>query len=72
MTNSDPVDETLARNEDQRRAFIREWAEYVRSNPDADWGEQVNRLVNAQLSSARHFEGDRPDIESKETDLLDG
>lgn len=72
MTDSDPVADTLARNAEQRHAFITEWAEYVRTQPDADWGQQVNRLVNAQLASARHFEGERPDLESIDSDLLDG
>lgn len=71
MTSSDRVDETLARNEEQRRAFVVEWAEYVSSHPDDDWGEQVNRLIDSQLESARHLEDERPDLDAIESDLLD-
>lgn len=71
MTNSDPVDDQLAQNQQERRAFIKEWAEYVRTHPDDDWGKQVNRLVNAQLESARHFEAVRPNLDELDSELLD-
>lgn len=67
MTDSDELERKHARNRERRLQQIREWAEYVRSHPDDDWGEQVNRLVNAQLESARHHEDQRPDID-RETD----
>jgi hypothetical protein len=65
MTGSetpDPLDEKHARNREQRLQQIKEWARYVRTHPDDDWGEQVNRLVNSQLESARHHEDERPDL----------
>lgn len=61
MTDSD-LEAKHARNRERRLAEIRAWAEYVRTNPDSDWGVQVNRLVDSQLSSARHHEHDRPDV----------
>ncbi|QPV63413.1 hypothetical protein I7X12_01895 [Halosimplex litoreum] len=71
MTNSD-LEEKHARNRELRRAEIRRWAEYVRTNPDDDWGEQVNKLVDSQLASARHHEHERPDIDQlRESSLLD-
>lgn len=71
MSNSDPVDAHLARNQQERYEFIKEWAVYVRTHPDDDWGEQVNRLVNSQLESARQFEDVRPDLDEIDSDLLD-
>lgn len=61
MTGSD-LDEKHARNREARRRQIREWAAYVRTHPDEDWGEQVNVIVDSQLQTARHFEDERPDL----------
>lgn len=63
MTDSDELGAKHARNRERRLRQIREWAEYVRTHPDEDWAEQVNRLVNAQLESARHHEDERPDVD---------
>ena len=71
MSNSDPVDEQFARNQQERYEFIKAWAEYVRTHPDDDWGEQVNRLVNSQLESARAFEDERPNLDEIDSDLID-
>lgn len=61
MNGSGEIDEKHAANLERRRRQIRDWAAYVRSHPDHDWGEQVNTLVDSQIESARHHEGDRPD-----------
>lgn len=72
MTDSDELDEKHARNRRQRYEQIKAWAEYVRSTPDEQWGKQVNRLVNSQLRSARHFEEERPDPdELRDSPLFD-
>lgn len=72
MTGSSPIEDKQARNREQRLEQIREWAEYVRTHPDRDWGQQVNTIVNAQLQSARHFQDDRPDVEElRESPLFD-
>ena len=55
--------EKHARNHEERLRFIREWAEYVRTHPDDDWGEQVNKWVNSQIQSARNVEDERPDVD---------
>ena len=71
MTNSSGRDDP-PRNREARHEEITAWAEYVRTHPDSDWGDQVNELVNAQLQSARHFEHDRPDMdELRDSPLLD-
>jgi len=70
MSDSKRLDDKHARNREQRVVQIREWAKYVRTHPDEDWGKQVNRILNSQLQSARHFEHDRPDPESLRHALL--
>lgn len=62
-SDSETLEEKHERNRRRRLAEIKEWAEYVRSNPDHVWGEQVNTLVDSQLASARHHEYDRPDMD---------
>lgn len=72
MTDSPTIDEKQARNRAQRIEQLREWAEYVRTHPDEEWGQQVNSVVNAQLQSARHFQGERPDPEQlRDSPLFD-
>lgn len=74
MSNSSQLDDKHARNRQERLRFIKEWAEYVRTHPDDDWGEQVNRLVNSQIQSARSVERERPDMDRlrEESPLLNG
>lgn len=73
MSDSSDLDAKHARNRADRLRQIREWAAYVRTHPDEDWGEQVNALVDSQIQSARHFEDERPDPEElQESPLLDG
>jgi len=72
MTGSERREDKHARNREERLRQIRQWAEYVRTHDDEDWGEQVNRLVNSQLQSARHHEDERPDIDDlRDSPLLD-
>lgn len=72
MGSSERLEAKHARNREQRREQIRQWAAYVRTHPDEDWGEQVNTIVDAQLQSARHFEHTRPDLDSlRDSPLLD-
>jgi hypothetical protein len=70
--NSEGTDDEDAHNREERRRQIREWAAYVRTHPDEEWGKQVNTLVNSQLQSARHLEDERPDRETfEDSPLLD-
>lgn len=71
MKHSQTVEEVLDANQRERRVFIKEWAEYVRTHPDDEWGPQVNTLVDAQLESARQLEDVRPDLEEMDSPLLD-
>ena len=70
--NPENRDGKHARNREDRLRRLREWAAYVRTHSDEDWGEQVNTLVNSQLQSARHLEDGRPDLETfEDSPLLD-
>lgn len=51
MTNSN-ADE---RNGEDRRAFVRQWAEYVRTHNDDEWARQQHKIVNSQLQSAKEL-----------------
>lgn len=72
MTNSDEREAKHARSRRERYERIKERAEYVRTHPDEDRGDQVNDLANSQTASARHFEHERPDVdELRDSPLLD-
>lgn len=43
------------RNAEDRRAFVRRWAEYVRSHDDEEWSRRQNRLVDSQLQTANEM-----------------
>jgi hypothetical protein len=51
MTNS----ETRDRNAEERRAFIKQWAEYVRTHDDEEWSRQQKKVVDSQLQSAKEL-----------------
>jgi hypothetical protein len=70
MINSETLEDKHERNQRQRYEFIKEWAEYVRTHPDDDWGEQVNIVIDSQLESARHFGDERPNLDELDSPLL--
>ncbi|WP_132058575.1 hypothetical protein [Halorussus amylolyticus] len=51
MTNSPRSD----RATEERRAFIEQWAEYVRTHDDEEWARQQHKIVNSQLQSAKEL-----------------
>jgi hypothetical protein len=55
MLNSNELDERQRRNAEERQAFIKQWAEYVRTHDDAEWSRQQNKLINSQLRSANEL-----------------
>lgn len=55
MTNSSASDADRHRNTEHRRAFIKRWADYVRTHEDAEWSRQQNTLIDAQLQSANEL-----------------
>ncbi|WP_256546831.1 hypothetical protein [Halobellus inordinatus] len=55
MLNSKEFEDDQRRNTEQRRAMIKQWAEYVRTHDDREWSRQQNRLINSQLQSANEM-----------------
>jgi hypothetical protein len=62
MPNSETNSPEIGRDEEERYRQIKEWAEYVRTHPDDDWGPQVNKLIESQLQTARARQFERPDL----------
>jgi hypothetical protein len=50
--NSNQFDRAHDDNDAERLAFVKRWAEYVRSHEDAEWSHQQNVVVDSQLQSA--------------------
>ncbi len=59
MTNSKTPDV------EERRTFIKQWAEYVRTHDDEEWSRQQKIVVDSQLKSARELaaNGDTDPVE---------
>ena len=34
--------------------FVSYWANFVRNNPDREWGRQQKELIDAMMQSAKH------------------
>jgi hypothetical protein len=49
--NSQTFDRKQTRNRAQRRAFVKRWAEYVRTHDDADWSRQQRKLIDSQFQN---------------------
>lgn len=43
------LEERKRLNVEQRREFVKSWAEYVRDHPDGEWSRQQNTVVDSQL-----------------------
>jgi len=55
MLNSDEFERSQRQNADERRAFIKRWAEYVRTHDDEEWSRQQNKLIDSQLQTANEM-----------------
>lgn len=55
MLNSKEFEEGQRRNVEQRREFIKRWAEYVRTHDDEGWSRQQNTLIDSQLQAANEL-----------------
>jgi hypothetical protein len=42
----------LEKNEEERIAFVRQWAEYVRTHADKEWSHQQNLIIDSALQTA--------------------
>jgi hypothetical protein len=54
----DALAEKRTRNSEDRHAAIKRWVAYVKREPPEVWGEQLNTLIEAQLTAAQ--ESDLP------------
>ncbi|WP_193570786.1 hypothetical protein [Halorubellus sp. JP-L1] len=52
-SRSDALDAKHRANRAARLEGVKRWVAYIREQPAAVWGEEQNRVVNAQLESAR-------------------
>lgn len=55
MLSSDEFERSHRQNVQDRRAFIKRWAEYVRTHDDEEWSRQQNKLIDSQLQSANEM-----------------
>jgi hypothetical protein len=49
MPNLEKLREQQRENIAERRAFVKQWAEYVRTHSDEEWSTQQNVLIDSQL-----------------------
>ncbi len=43
------LEEKKERNKKQRREFVKDWADYVRTHDDEVWSKQQNIIINSQI-----------------------
>ena len=55
MLNSDEFERSQRQNAEERQAFIKRWAEYVRNHDDEEWSHQQNKLIDSQLQTANEM-----------------
>jgi hypothetical protein len=53
--SSDEFERSQRQNAEERRAFSKRWAEYVRTHDDAEWPRQQNTLIDSQLETANEM-----------------
>ncbi|WP_049935599.1 hypothetical protein [Haloplanus natans] len=58
MLSSDEFERSQRQNVQERRAFIKRWAEYVRTHDDEEWSRQQNKLIDSRLQSANEMARD--------------
>ena len=49
MTNLDELNDQQRENIAERRAFVKQWAEFVRTHPDEEWSVQQNTVIDSQV-----------------------
>ena len=48
--NLKSLEEKKEKNKEQRREFVKFWAEYVKNHPDEEWSKQQNLIIDSLLS----------------------
>jgi len=55
MLNLNEFERSQRQNIKERRAFIKRWAEYVRTHDDEEWSRQQNTLIDSQRETANEM-----------------
>ena len=45
------------KNREQRREFVKYWADYIKNHSDAEWSRQQNVIIDSQLSGVKKKKG---------------
>ena len=48
--NLKSLEEKKEKNKEQRREFVKFWAEYVKNHPDEEWSKQQNLIIDSLIS----------------------
>ncbi|MUV88172.1 hypothetical protein GJ631_16835 [Natronomonas sp. CBA1123] len=48
MPNLEELREQQRANVQQRREFVKQWAEYVKHHSDEEWSSEVNDVIDSQ------------------------
>lgn len=62
LTELDELKEKKERNMENRKDFIELWARYVKNHPDREWSRQQNKVIDAQLKSAKEARQKEEDL----------
>lgn len=49
MTSLDELRKQQRENTAERRAFVKQWAEFVKTHSDEEWSAQQNKLIDSQI-----------------------
>lgn len=47
--SSEKLEELRKKNIEERRRFVKLWAEYVRNHEDEEWSRQQNTVIDSQF-----------------------
>lgn len=53
MIDSEETERIRTQSAEERRTFVEQWAEYVRTHDDEQWSRQQNELIDSQIQSAK-------------------
>ena len=43
------LEEKKKRNKEERRKFVKFWANYIKEHPDKEWSRQQNVIIDSQF-----------------------
>lgn len=54
--NLEELEKKRKRNREQRREFIKYWANYIKNHEDKEWSKQQNVIIDSQISKSEEEE----------------